>query len=235
MRLVTPILLAASILATLPASAKPEGEAHQKPATEGAEPGKWTQDYDAALKVAKEKHMPLFVNFTGSDWCGWCIMMDKKIFSQKEWQDYAKENLLLVTIDFPNNKELVPEKYKSRNQKLKHEFGIGGFPTFIVLDEDGKSKVGQLGASRDVSPKSFIQQVKGALKFSQAGIKEATAKFSPLKAKEYMGLLDAHKAAKKNLDDWLETRPERNDENLKKFDVFREEIQNTLAKIESFK
>jgi thioredoxin-related protein len=224
-------LAIASLTLTL-ANAEP-GAGH-KPATEGAEPGKWTQDFDAATKLAKEKNLPIFINFTGSDWCGWCKLMDKKVFAEPEWETYAKENLLLVTVDFPKNKNLVPEKYVERNNKLKTQYGVGGFPTFIVLDEDGKTKVGQLGASRDVSPKSFIQQVKGVLRFTESGIKSATAKLSEEKAGEYKELLAAHKNAKQGLDDWLKTRPVRNDENLKKFNNFKEEIQDTLAKIESF-
>ena len=215
-----------------PAQAEP-GAGHT-PATEGAEPGKWTQDFDAAVKLAKEKHLPLFVNFTGSDWCGWCKLMDRKVFAEKDWEAYAKENLLLVTIDFPSNKSLVPEKYMERNQKLKRKFGVGGYPAYIVLDEDGETKVGQLGASKDASPKSFIQQVKGVLRFTEAGIKSATAKLSEEKAKEYQELLSAHKSAKQEFDAWLDTRPVRNDENTEKYNNFREEIQNTLAKIESF-
>lgn len=215
--------------------ANAEPKAGHVPATDGAEPGKWTQDFESAVKLAKEKHLPIFVNFTGSDWCGWCKLMDRKVFAAEDWQTYAKENLLLVTIDFPKNKSLVPKKYVERNDKLKRQFGVGGFPTYIVLDEDGSTKVGQLGASQDASPKSFIQQVKGVLRFTESGIKEATAKLSEGKADEYRKLLAAHKSAKKELDDWLETRPVRNDENLKKFNTFREEIQNSLAKIESFK
>ena len=88
---------------------------------------------------------------------------------------------------------------------------------------------------QEASPKSFIQQVKGALRFTESGIKEATANLTKEKANKYKVLLAAHKTAKKELDDWLGTKPVRNEENLEKFKNFREEIQNTLAQIESFK
>jgi len=212
-----------------------EEKATHKPVTDGAELGKWTQDFDAAVKLAGEKNKPILVNFTGSDWCGWCKLMDKKVFAEKQWQEFAKENILLVTIDFPRDKSIVPAKYKHRNEKLQAKFGVRGFPTFIVLDQDGETQVGQLGASQDVSPKSFIQQVEDVLRFTKSGIASVIEKLSEEKAKEYKGLLAEHKAAEKNLMDWLETRPQRNEENIKKFTAMREAITAAQAKIKSFK
>ena len=232
--LLTTFAISSLLIANLQAEEEKKDTKH-KPATEGAELGKWTQDFDAAVKLAGDKNKPIFVNFTGSDWCGWCIMMDKKVFAQQEWQDFAKENLLLVTIDFPRDKSIVPGEFKHRNEKLQAKYGVRGFPTFIMLDQDGETQVGQLGASQDVTPKSFIQQVEDVLRFTKSGIASFTAELSEEKTKEYKGLLAAHKAAEKKLTDWLETRPQRNDENIKKFTAMREEITAAKAKIKSFK
>jgi len=131
-----------------------------KPDTEGAKPGVWTQDFDAAKKAAVEKGLPLFINFTGSDWCGWCILMDDQVFSKPAWEEYAQENLMLVYINFPQDKSLVPEKYVARNEELAKSFGVQGFPTYIILDSDAETALGQLGASRNATPESFIAQVK---------------------------------------------------------------------------
>ncbi len=209
---------------------------HQhKPATKGAEPGKWTQDYDAALKVASEKKLPLMLNFTGSDWCGWCKLMDKNVFADhKEWGAYAKDNLMLVTLDFPRDKTIVPEKWVARNNELKTQFGVRGFPTYVVLESDGKTKLGQLGASREATPKNFIEKTKAALRFSKAAVAAFTKGMSKEKTQSYLDLLAAHTQAKKALGDWLETRPQRNEENNVKFAKFREDIASAMAKIESF-
>ena len=74
---------------------------------EGASVGIWTMDFDAAVKLAGEKNLPLMLNFTGSDWCGWCKLMDKNVFAEEVWKTYAKENVLLVTLDFPQDKSVV--------------------------------------------------------------------------------------------------------------------------------
>ena len=213
------------------------GHDHQhKPAIKGAEPGKWTQDYDAALKVAAEKNLPLMLNFTGSDWCGWCKIMDKNVFAdQKVWGAYAKDNLMLVTLDFPKDKTIVPEKWVARNKELQAKFGVRGYPSYVVLDNDGKTKLGQLGASREATPKSFIQQTKAALRFSKNAIDAFTKSLSEEKAGAYKALLAAHKQAKKDLTDWIATRPQRNEENNAKFKKFQENIASSMAKIESFK
>lgn len=109
---------------------------------QAAEAG-WVTDFAKAQKQAAAEKKPMVLNFTGSNWCGWCIRLDKEVFSQKEFVDYAKENVVLVKLDFPRGKEL-PAAEKKQNEDLAEKFGIQGFPTIIVLDSAGK-KIGQLG------------------------------------------------------------------------------------------
>ena len=103
----------------------------------------WLTDYDAALKQAAAEKKPVLIDFTGSDWCGWCIRLDKEVFSQKEFVDYATENLVLLKLDFPRKKEM-PAAEKAQNEKLAKKYRIEGYPTIIVLDSRGK-KTGELG------------------------------------------------------------------------------------------
>lgn len=151
-----------------------------KPDIEGAVPGKWTMDFAAAKKVAAEKKLPLLLNFTGSDWCSWCQLMDEKVFSQEKWAAYAKDSLLLVWIDFPNDKSLVPEKFVSRNNSLKDDFGVRGFPTFFLLDDNGVAKLGQLGADQEITPEKFIANINVLLK-NRSSVVEALLKTLPEK------------------------------------------------------
>ena len=165
--------------------------AAEKPATEGAVPGQWTMDLDAAKKVAAEKKLPLLLNFTGSDWCGWCKHMDKEVFSKPEWSAYAKDNLMLVWVDFPQDKTLVPEKFAARNKSLSESYGVEGYPTYVLLDDDGQSKLGQLGADQEISPEKFIGSLKALLQNRAADI-EALLKSLPEKSAQ-----DYRAAAKK--------------------------------------
>lgn len=131
--------------------------------TEGVKPGKWTQDLEAARKYANEKDLPLMVMFTGSDWCYWCKLMDANVFSADDFYEYAEENLVLVTIDFPKDKSKVPDTYQERNQKLGKEFKIRGVPTYVILKPDGQTEIGRLSAGKDKTPQSFIKEVKDVL------------------------------------------------------------------------
>ncbi len=113
----------------------------------------WSEDYDKALAQAKAEKKLVLLDFTGSDWCGWCIKLDKEVFSQPEFADYAKTNLVLVELDYPRKKEQTKE-IKAQNAKLQGEYKIQGYPTIVVLDSAGK-KVGELGYQPG-GPKAFI-------------------------------------------------------------------------------
>lgn len=103
----------------------------------------WTDNYEEAKAQAKAENRFILLDFTGSDWCGWCIKLDKEVFSQSEFKKYADENLVCVTVDFPNRSS-ISGKTRKQNEELKSEFGIRGYPTIILLDPDGK-KVAQTG------------------------------------------------------------------------------------------
>ena len=134
-----------------------------KPDTDGARVGIWTQDYDAAVALAKTNNLPLMLNFTGSDWCGWCKLMDRQVFSKEEWEKWAKENIVLAFIDFPQKKSLVPKKYVSRNNDLAKKYGVRGYPTYIVVDPGTGESIGKLGASREATPEHFITELEELL------------------------------------------------------------------------
>ena len=116
----------------------------------------WDDDYDKALAQAKAGKKMVLLDFTGSDWCGWCIKLDKEVFSKPEFKTYAKDNLVLVEVDFPQGKQQA-KKLKEQNEKLQKEFGVQGYPTIIVLNAEGK-KVGQLGYMKG-GPTAFLAEL----------------------------------------------------------------------------
>lgn len=178
--------------------------AGEKVMVDGVEAGKPTQDYDAALAYAKEHKLPLMLNFTGSDWCGWCKTMEANVFSKPAWGSYAKDNLVQVWVDFPRkNPDLVPAKYRDRNKKLQKQFGVRGFPSYIVLDSSG-GKIGQLGAGREKSPASFQAEMEKVLIMTVKGMKKFCSTLKPEDAKavkdaylEYRALNTKRLAAEK--------------------------------------
>lgn len=97
----------------------------------------WTTDYNDALRQAQRTNKKILLNFTGSDWCGWCKRLDAEVFSQPSFLDYVKDRYILVTVDFPRKTEL-PEDLRTQNKALARKHDISGFPTVIVLDEFGQ-------------------------------------------------------------------------------------------------
>lgn len=104
----------------------------------------WLTDVPKAQAQAKSENKLVLMNFTGSDWCPACIQLDKTALSQPEFADYAQKNLVLVLVDFPNNKPQSDE-LKAANDKLSTKYDIEGFPTLILTKPDGSVVWKQVG------------------------------------------------------------------------------------------
>ena len=116
----------------------------------------WSDDYEKSLTQAKTEKKLTLLDFTGSDWCGWCIKLDDEVFAKPKFKSYAKDNLVLVELDFPQGKSQA-KKLKEQNAKLAEQYKIEGYPTVIVLNSEGK-KVGELGYLEG-GPDAFIAEL----------------------------------------------------------------------------
>jgi protein disulfide-isomerase len=103
----------------------------------------WTTDFSQAKSQAASEKKLMLLDFTGSDWCPWCIKMDKEVFDQKAFADFATK-LVLVKLDFPQSKEQPPAE-KAQNSELAKKYNIEGFPTYVLLDSSGKEVRRQVG------------------------------------------------------------------------------------------
>ena len=119
----------------------------------GADQAVWETDFPKAQAAAKAASKSVLLDFTGSDWCGWCIKLKSEVFSKPAFAEYAKKNLVLVEVDFPRKKKLSAAQKKA-NDALSAKYKIEGYPTVIVLDSEGK-KVGELGYQPG-GPEAFI-------------------------------------------------------------------------------
>lgn len=100
-------------------------------------PKGFTDNLDAALAAAKADGKYVYVCFSGSDWCGWCVKLESEVFSKDEFLDGVTNDYHLVFIDSPNDEELISERARVENPKLVEKYGINGYPTALVLDSDG--------------------------------------------------------------------------------------------------
>lgn len=200
----------------------------------GATLGKWTMDYDKAFVKAKKEDKPIFLQFTGSDWCPWCKLMAKNVFSKKAWDNYAKKEMYLVYLDFPrNNPNLVPKKYRARNQNLAQQYGVRGFPTYIILDSNGTTELGRLSAGQDKTTFSFIKEVKRLLRKRQSEMVKFVKKLPTKIAKKLKKKMADLKKKKADFNDWISTRPQKTKKNIKIYNNYREEIDRLNNEIDS--
>ena len=117
----------------------------------------WLDDLAKAKAGANGKR--ILLDFTGSDWCGWCKKLDAEVFSTQEFKDYAAKHLVLVEVDFPHGFKL-PDAVKKQNDALAKKYQISGYPTVIITSPSGVKK-GQLGYMEG-GPKAFIKALEKA-------------------------------------------------------------------------
>jgi protein disulfide-isomerase len=91
----------------------------------------WHTNIDEAIAVSKIENKPLFLFFTGSDWCGWCIRLQKEVFKTPEFVAWAKDKVVLVELDFPRRTP-QSEELKIQNSQLQQFFAIRGYPSVRI-------------------------------------------------------------------------------------------------------
>ena len=120
----------------------------------------WEENLETALQKAKAENKAVLVNFTGSDWCQWCIKLSDEVFSKSEFEDYAEDNLILVRLDFPRSIEQSAET-KLYNNQLAQRYGVQGFPTVLLFNSQGQ-RVLQTGYLPG-GPVTNVEQLKNKL------------------------------------------------------------------------
>ena len=143
-------------------------------------------DFAAALAKAKAENKFIIVDFTGSDWCGWCIRLDKEVFDTPFFIEKAPAKYVLLKLDFPRKKEQSAE-IKEANKALSKKYGIEGFPTILILDAKGE-KVAQTGYAPG-GPEKYLKQL-DSLSELKAKLAAADALTGLEQAKAYAAILE---------------------------------------------
>ncbi|WP_374401211.1 thioredoxin family protein [Flavobacterium sp.] len=121
----------------------------------------WHTDMSKATDISIKENKPMFLFFTGSDWCGWCIRLQKEVFKTPEFIKWAKDNVVLVELDFPRKNEQT-DAVKMQNAQLQQQLQVRGYPTVWFVSAaktaDAKVNLNALGSSGYVAggPKVWI-------------------------------------------------------------------------------
>lgn len=98
----------------------------------------WSSDFAAAKKQAADSKKDLLLDFTGSDWCGWCIKLHNEVFKEEAFKTGVKDAFVLVEIDFPRDKSKLPDDTLKQNKELGEKYAIEGYPTILLCDAEGR-------------------------------------------------------------------------------------------------
>ncbi|WIO75058.1 thioredoxin family protein [Porticoccaceae bacterium LTM1] len=147
----------------------------------------WITDMEQAKKIAKAEGKSIFMFFTGSDWCGWCIKLDEEVLSHDEFLDYAKEKLVLVELDFPQDESLVTEEQRDHNEKWKDVFQPRGYPTVYLTDASAQAYA-QTGYQAG-GPQAYIEHLESFVA-QKTAVEELTEKALQASGMEKVTLLD---------------------------------------------
>jgi thioredoxin-related protein len=124
----------------------------------------WFTDLQSAQEKAKRENKSVLLDFTGSDWCGWCIKLKHEVFDQPEFAGFAQAKLVLVEVDFPRHK-VMAQPQKQANAQLAKTYHISAYPTILMLSPDGQP-LGRLGYVPG-GPSAFIAKIEGVAKLGK--------------------------------------------------------------------
>lgn len=143
--------------ASKPADADATVETEGKPVVDANRKAKWLTKMEKAQEQSKETGLPILVLFTGTSWCPYCVKLEDEVFGESAFKSFADQNLVLLMLDFgpggtPNNR---------KDEKLKKDYGVTGFPTYFLTDATGK-QLAKGGYHAGINPEEFAKWAKNA-------------------------------------------------------------------------
>lgn len=118
----------------------------------------WHTDFNKAEALAKKEKKQLFVEFTGSDWCRPCIVLEKQILHSADFEAYAKKHFVLVQLDFPFRKK-QREEVKKKNQAVADRFKVVNYPTVVIVAPNDEVLFHEFGDPK-LTPAKYVARFK---------------------------------------------------------------------------
>lgn len=126
-------------------------------------PKGWIEDFELAKKTAAAEGKFVFLAFSGSDWCGWCMKLEQEVYSQKPFVAKAQKDFVLTMIDCPQNQEILSKLAREQNRPLAQTYGVRGFPTGIVCDGNG-TEIGRVSGYVKGGPDAYLERMQDLVK-----------------------------------------------------------------------
>ncbi len=144
----------------------------------------WLVDFEKAKAQAAAEKKDLLLDFTGSDWCSWCIRLRKEVFDEEAFKKAAPGQFILVELDFPQDTSKQPEMVRKQNEALREAFGIEGYPSIVLADASGRPYA-QTGYQKGGASAylKHLDELRGKVKLRDASFKRAEGAAGLEKAK----------------------------------------------------
>ncbi len=150
----------------------------------------WVEDFEKAKATAAKENRDLLMDFTGSDWCPYCIQLKKEVFNKEAFKTEAPKNFVLVELDFPHKTE-QSAALKAQNEKLEKLYAVDGYPTVVLADSQGRpyAVVGyeEGGAAKYMEHLAELRKIREK---RDEGLKKAASAEGVEKAKLIMAALE---------------------------------------------
>jgi len=119
----------------------------------------WKNNLEDAKKEATEQNKKILLVFSGSDWCGPCIKLDRNFWQSDVFKKESQKSWVLLKADFPKKKaDLLSPELTENNEKLAEKYDReGNFPLVVLLDKTGKV-LGEKGYL-NISAEDYIQAI----------------------------------------------------------------------------
>lgn len=152
----------------------------------------WLVDFEKAKVQAAAEKKDLLLDFTGSDWCSWCILLRKEVFDEEAFKKAAPSQFVLVELDFPQDSSKQPETVRKQNELLRESFGIEGYPSVVLADATGRpyAQTGYMKGGASAYLK-HLDELRGKVKVRDLAFKRAEGAAGIEKAKALQEGLDA--------------------------------------------
>ncbi|MEO5915664.1 MAG: thioredoxin family protein [Luteolibacter sp.] len=154
----------------------------------------WSSDFAGSKKLAEESKKDLLMDFTGSDWCGWCIKLNDEVFKHEPFKAGVKDSFVLVEVDSPKDKSKLSAEVQKQNPELVEKYAIQGYPTILLCDAGGRPYAATGyeagGPEKYVEHLNVLRSQKGK---RDEGLATAAKADGVEKAKALVSVLDAMK------------------------------------------
>ena len=119
----------------------------------------WVNEFEKARQTAATESKDLLMDFTGSDWCSWCIKLRQEVFDLDAFKAAAPKNFVLVELDYPQDKSKLSKEVQEQNAALQKQFSIRGYPTILLADASGRPYA-QTGYQQG-GPEEYLKHLDG--------------------------------------------------------------------------